>query len=294
MTQDIFAPGAERDQEIEAGQRRRAGAGGHDLHLLDAFARELERVLDGGGDDDRGAVLVVVEHRNLHALLQPRLDLETLRCLEVLKIDAAEGRLQRRHHIDDAVDILRIDFDVEHVDAGEFLEQDRLALHHRLAGERADIAEPEHRGAVGDDADEICPRGERCGFSRIGRDRLAGDRDARRIGKRQVMLGGERLGGLDGDFSRLRCPVIGQRARAQIVRYVGRHAKSPPPRPPAFYTRTVTRRGRPSYVRPSRRGARYGASDVRVPLVGRPARRVRVARVPSPRGVLHAMGRGIG
>ena len=47
------------------------------------------------------------------------------------------------------------DLDVEDVDAGEFLEQDRLAFHHRLGGQRADIAEAEHGGAVGDHGDEI-------------------------------------------------------------------------------------------------------------------------------------------
>ena len=47
-------------------------------------------------DDDGGAVLVVVEHRDLHALLELRLDLEALRALDVLQVDAAEGRLQRR------------------------------------------------------------------------------------------------------------------------------------------------------------------------------------------------------
>ena len=48
-----------------------------------------------------------------------------------------------------------VDLDVEHVDAGELLEQHRLALHHRLAGERADGAEAEHRGAVGQHGDEV-------------------------------------------------------------------------------------------------------------------------------------------
>ena len=44
----------------------------------------------------------------------------------------------------------RVDLDVEDVDAGELLEQHRLAFHHRLGGERADIAEAEHGRAVGD------------------------------------------------------------------------------------------------------------------------------------------------
>ena len=93
-------------------------------------------------------MLVVVEHRDLHALLQLRLDLEAFRSLDVLEIDAAEGRLQRSHGLDHALDGVGGDLDVEHVDAGEFLEQDRLAFHDRLGSQRADIAEPEHRGAV--------------------------------------------------------------------------------------------------------------------------------------------------
>ena len=60
--------------------------------------------------------------------------------------------------LDHALDVRRVDLDVEHVDAGEFLEQHRLAFHHRLGGERADIAEAEHGGAVRDHARRDCAR----------------------------------------------------------------------------------------------------------------------------------------
>ena len=40
--------------------------------------------------DDRGAVLVVVEHRDVHQFAQPLLDDEAVRSLDVLQIDAAE------------------------------------------------------------------------------------------------------------------------------------------------------------------------------------------------------------
>ena len=102
--------------------------------------------------------------------------------------------------LDHALDVRRVDLDVEHVDAGEFLEQDRLAFHHRLGGQRPDIAEAEHRGAVRDDGHEILPRGQFGGLARIGGDRLAGGGDARRIGERQVVLGAERLGGWISSF----------------------------------------------------------------------------------------------
>src|SRR3546814_14004991 len=66
-----------------------------------------EAVVDRRADDDRGAVLVVVEHRDVHALAQRGLDLEALRRLDVFQVDAAEGRLQRRHHIDQALRVER-------------------------------------------------------------------------------------------------------------------------------------------------------------------------------------------
>ena len=154
--EDVPALGAERDEQVERGERRRAGARADDLDLVEPLAGELERVGHRGRDDDRGAVLVVVEDRNAHAGLRLLLDLEAFGALDVLEIDAAEGRLQRDDDVDQLVDVGLVDLDVEDVDAGELLEQDRLAFHHRLAGERADGAEAEHRGAVGQHGDEIC------------------------------------------------------------------------------------------------------------------------------------------
>jgi C4-dicarboxylate-specific signal transduction histidine kinase len=53
----------------------------------------------------------------------------------------------------------RADLEVEAVEVRELLEQVPLALHHRLAGERADVARAEHRGAVRDHGDEVALRG---------------------------------------------------------------------------------------------------------------------------------------
>ena len=40
------------------------------------------------------------------------------------------------------------DFEVDGVDVGEALEQHRLAFHHGLGGERAEVAETQNGGAV--------------------------------------------------------------------------------------------------------------------------------------------------
>jgi hypothetical protein len=97
---------AQRDQHVEAGDARGAGAGGGQLDVLDLLADHFQCVEDRRADDDRGAVLVVVEHRDLHPLAQLALDDEALRRLDVFQVDAAEGRLQRGDDVDQLVRVV--------------------------------------------------------------------------------------------------------------------------------------------------------------------------------------------
>ena len=57
--------------------------------------------------------------------------------------------------LDDLLGVLGVEADREGVDAGELLEQHRLALHHRHRRLGADVAEAEHGAAVGDDGDRV-------------------------------------------------------------------------------------------------------------------------------------------
>jgi hypothetical protein len=191
---DVLRAHAQGHQHVQAGDARRAGAGGGQLHVLDPLADDLQRVVHRGADDDRGAVLVVVEHRDLHPLAQLALDDEALRGLDVLQVDAAEGRLERGDDVDQLVGVALVDLDVEHVDPGELLEQHALAFHHRLAGQRPDVAQPQHRGAVADHRHQVAARGQGAGGVRVVDDRLAGIGHARRVGQRQVALGDHGLG----------------------------------------------------------------------------------------------------
>ena len=56
-----------------------------------------QRVDQAGGGDDGGAVLVVVEDRDVHQFAQPLLDDEAVGRLDVLEIDAAEGGPEIAH-----------------------------------------------------------------------------------------------------------------------------------------------------------------------------------------------------
>ena len=225
---DIFAPRAEGDEEIERGERGRACAGADDLDLVDGLSGQLERVGDRGRDDDGGAVLIVMEDRNAHAGLCLLLDLEAFRALDVLKIDAAEGRLERGDDVDELVDVGFRDLDVEHVDAGEFLEQDSLAFHDRLGGKRTDRAKAQNGGPVGEDGDEILAGGVEIGGVRVGGDGLAREGDPRRVGERQIALVGERLRRHHLELSRPGRAVEMQRLRLEIGGvFVGHRLSSP-------------------------------------------------------------------
>ena len=67
--------------------------------------------------------------------------------------------------------------------------------------QRADIAQTEHRGAVGDDRDQVAARSVFEGIGRIGDDFFAGAATPGEYAKRQVALVGQLLGGGDADFA---------------------------------------------------------------------------------------------
>ena len=208
---------AHGDQEIDASQGRGAGTRGDEAGRFERLALDHQAVADSGRADDGGAVLVVVEDRDRHAFAQPVLDLETFGSLDVLEVDGPEGRLQRRHDLDEPVGILGIHLDVEDIDAGEFLEQDRLALHDGLSGQRTDVAEAEDGRSIGDHADEIAAGREVARRVRILDDRLAGGRDARRIGQREIALRRHALGRLDRELSGPRVAVIVERRLDEVL-----------------------------------------------------------------------------
>jgi hypothetical protein len=197
----VFLAQSHRDQQVEAGERRGAGARARDLDLADVLADHLEPVEHCGRDDDRRAVLVVVEHRDLHALAQLPFDVEALRRLDVLEVDAAERGLEGRDNVDEPIRVVLGNLDVEHVDAREFLEQAPLAFHDRLRGKRADVAEAQHRGAVRDHGHEVGARGHVRRFERIVLDQQARVRNAGRIRQRKIALVGQRLGRRQRDLS---------------------------------------------------------------------------------------------
>ncbi len=153
-------------------------------------------------------MLVVVEHRYVHAFAQLLFNVKTFGRLDVFQVDAAQRGLHGRDHVHQLVRVALGQFDVEHVYAGELLEQATLALHHRLGRQRADVAQAQHGRAVGDHAHEVAARGVFGRQRGVGLDVQAGVGHARRIGQRQVALVGQRLGRRDGNLAARGCAVV--------------------------------------------------------------------------------------
>jgi hypothetical protein len=199
---DVLPARAEGDVEARGGDRRRARAAEDDLQLIEVLLDELDGVQQRRARDDRGAVLVVVEDGDVHALAQRVLDREARGCADVLEVDAAEGGLHRRDRLDERVGVVEVELDVEHVDVGEPLEQHALALHHRLRCTGTDVAETQHRGAVGDDADEVALRGVVEHHLGVLGDVQTRRGHARRVRQREVALGVRRLRRRDRQLAR--------------------------------------------------------------------------------------------
>ena len=125
-------PDAIELDQFGAGDGGRTRAVHHHLHIGRVAPGQMQGVDQAGGGHDGGAVLIIVEDRNIHPLLQSGFDDEAFRRLDILKVDAAERRLQQFHAGDELVDVLGVNFKIDAVDIGKALEQHRLAFHHRL------------------------------------------------------------------------------------------------------------------------------------------------------------------
>ena len=180
--QDVVVLHAERFQQFDAGDACRPGAVHHQFGVFDLAPGQVQRVDEPGGGDDGGAVLVVVKHRDIHDLAQLAFNQEAFRRLDVLQVDAAEGRAEMPHAIDEFVDVFCAQFQIDGVHVGKTLEQHRLAFHYRLGSQPAQIAQAQHRRAVRYDGDHVAFGGVIIRSRRIVGDFQTRRGDARRVG----------------------------------------------------------------------------------------------------------------
>ena len=123
--------------------------------FLPTSFKALEHGRDG---DHRGAVLVIVEHRDIQPLLQFGLHLKAAGGGNILQVDAAEGTGDHLHRVDDLVHILGAHADGKGVDAGKGLEQAAFNLSLQAFQLRGRCPQTQNSGAIGDHPPPGCPR----------------------------------------------------------------------------------------------------------------------------------------
>ena len=223
---ELGTVGARGNVVLRAGNPGGTGAVHHEPAVSDLLADHAQGVQDAGEGDDGGAVLVVVEDRDLHRLLQRGLDGEARGRADVFEVDAAERGFQAGNGLDHLIGVgaavlLEHAADAERngVDVGEAFEEDGFALHDGESGLRADVAEPEHGRAVADHGHGVGAPGVIPYLLRVVVDFDAGDGDAGRVRQGKVVLRGAGFRGQDLQFARLRIRVVGKAAGGKIVRH---------------------------------------------------------------------------
>ncbi len=182
-----------------------AGAIYDEADLIHPFFNDFQRVEKPGERDDRSAVLIVMENRDIADFLKPALDLKAARRGYILEVDAAEAAREQRNGPYDIVRFLGADAERDGIHAAELLEEHALALHDRHPGLRANVAEAENRGAVGDDRHGVPPASQLVALGEILLDLKTGCGDARRIGQRK---GFRRIDGHLGVDRQLSAPFV--------------------------------------------------------------------------------------
>ena len=116
----------------------------HNLHVFNLLACHFEGIQETGCRDDGGAVLVVVHHGDVEFFLKATFNLKALWSLDILEVDTSEGWGNGFDGLDELFRVFLIDLDVEHVDAGIYLEKQTFTLHHRLGGMSTDVTQTQH------------------------------------------------------------------------------------------------------------------------------------------------------
>ena len=86
-------------------------------------------------------MLVIMEHRDRASLLELCLDIEAVRPLDILEVDASEGGSEGCDYIHKLLRILLVYLYIEYVYIGESLEEHSLALHHGLRCKRSPVSQ---------------------------------------------------------------------------------------------------------------------------------------------------------
>ena len=100
----------------------------------------MQGVDQSRGSDNSGAMLVIMEDRDIHFLAQALFNNKTFRRANIFQINAAKRRTKQTNRIHKFIYFFGIKFQINPVNIGEFLKQNRFTFHNWLRGYSPDIA----------------------------------------------------------------------------------------------------------------------------------------------------------
>jgi len=115
-------------------------------------ADKLQRPKQCGQYNSRGSVLVIMENRDAHSVLQHILNFETEWRRDILYHDKTESPGYSLKGVNDPVSIVTFYKKGDATNPGHLIQDDRFTLHNRHPGQDADVAEAKYGGAVRGDA----------------------------------------------------------------------------------------------------------------------------------------------
>ena len=147
-------------------------------------------------------MLIIVHHRNIEGALQAFLDIEALRGLNVLKVDAAKGWRNTLYSLTELLRVFLINFDVKYVYATVNLEKQALPFHYWLTTHGSNITESQHSCSVRNDCHKITLIRIFISIVRILLNLKTRISHTWRISQRKICLSTISLGGLYFNFAR--------------------------------------------------------------------------------------------
>ena len=142
---------------IQTGARhaRSSRSAEDNLYPVNFFPDNLQCVDESSSADDRCPVLVIVKNGDVHHFFQLFFDVKAFGSFDIFKVDPPERRLQHLHSFYNVIGVVGIQFNIEDINICESFEEHSFPFHHRLSGERPDIAKSENCGSIRNNTDKV-------------------------------------------------------------------------------------------------------------------------------------------
>ena len=163
------------------------GAVHNDFDFIDLLAGDFESSQKSSQGSNGGAMLVIMEYRDIHDFLQFVFNVIAFRRGNIFQIDAGKVLFQQFHGMDEFILVLCVENNGDGINVAESLVECGFAFHNRHGSSSTDVAQAQYAGTVGNNSYHIASPGHFQGQVFILLDFKAWCGNARGVYDSQVM-----------------------------------------------------------------------------------------------------------